>query len=270
MLPPYITFQTFGKNFGYSSSHQLNLDFYINAMKINNFSVYLVLFVCFILNAACSGGKTEVAAENNTTVAQKPVVKEENKVEESSDPLERLIEGNKRFVAGKSIHPREDLARRAGLAKGQKPFAVLLSCSDSRVPPEIVFDQGIGDLFVVRIAGNIFDEAVDGSIEYAVEHLGAKLIVVMGHESCGAVKAAIDHNREAHIQALAKAIEPILVKVEKQPGDKLDNAVRANVRYVVEQIKDNKPILAKHIEEKKVRVAGAYYDLDSGEVTLVE
>jgi carbonic anhydrase len=97
------------------------------------------------------------------------------------------------------------------------------------VPPELVFDQGLGALFIARVAGNIFDDAVNGSVEYAVEHLGAELIVVMGHESCGAVKAAIDNNREAHIRFLAEAIKPAIVEAMKLPGDKTDNAVRANV-----------------------------------------
>ncbi len=191
-------------------------------------------------------------------------------VTESTDPLQRLLDGNRRFVNGTSIHPDADGSRRTSLKSGQKPFAVILSCSDSRVPPEIVFDQGLGDLFVVRVAGNVFDEAVDGSIEYAVEHLGANLIVVLGHESCGAVTAAIEHNEEAHIKFLAHTIEPAIENVIGQPGDKIDNSVRANALYVVEQIKKNEPILTKKIADGKLRVVAAYYDLDKGEVTVIQ
>ena len=224
--------------------------------------------------AACAARSTESATESaNAPAAIAPKVSPTPNAlaaNESTDPLERLLAGNKRFAAGHSIHPDEDLVRRAALATGQKPFAVVVSCSDSRVPPELVFDQGFGDLFVVRVAGNIFDDAVDGSIEYATEHLGAGLIVVLGHESCGAVKAAMEHNREAHIKTLAKAIEPALIESAKLSGDATENAVRANVQMVRRQIETNQPILSKLVQEKRVRVVGAYYDLHTGAVSLVE
>lgn len=231
--------------------------------------------LCCLSAAACSelkpADQSPRAAVNPTPAAT--VANNSNaapQTTEPSDPLERLLAGNQRFAEGHSIHPDEDLVRRAALATGQKPFAVVLSCSDSRVPPELVFDQGFGDLFVVRVAGNIFDDAVDGSIEYATEHLGAQLIVVLGHESCGAVTAAIQHNREAHIQTLAKAIEPALVESAKQSGDATANAVRANVQMVRRQIESNPPILSKLVGEKKLRVVGAYYNLHDGTVSLVE
>lgn len=243
-------------------------------MKINRVYSFLPTVLIFVLVATVLIGCQSTAAP----VAAGPEVGKENPSDnkkavpasESTDALQRLLDGNRRFVNGTSMHPDADGARRASLKTGQKPFAVILSCSDSRVPPEIIFDQGLGDLFVVRVAGNVFDDAVDGSIEYAVEHLGADLIMVMGHESCGAVKAAIDHNEEAHIKFLAHAIEPAIEGALAQPGDKIDNSVRANALYVVEQIKKNEPILTKKIAEGKLRVVAAYYDLDNGEVTAVQ
>lgn len=235
----------------------------------------LIGILCVIFSAiafsGCGSSSVNPAANAPANdVAKKTMENTETTRTEPSDPLERLITGNKRFVDGKSIHPHAKISRRSELKQSQKPFAVILSCSDSRVPPEIVFDQGLGDLFAVRVAGNIFDDGVDGSIEYAVEHLGAQLIVVMGHESCGAVKAALENNMEAHIITLAKAIRPAIEAVADKPGDKIDNAVRANAQYVVEQINKNEPILAKKIAEKKLRVVAAYYDLDNGEVTFAQ
>jgi carbonic anhydrase len=125
-----------------------------------------------------------------------------------------MIEGNKRYVAGKASHKNQDSTRRMDVTGGQHPFAVVISCSDSRVPPEIIFDQGIGDLFVIRLAGNIVDDAALGSIEYAIEHLGTKYIMVMGHESCGAVKATVQGGEApGHIGSIVKAIQPAIDSV---------------------------------------------------------
>lgn len=236
-------------------------------MKNNSILFILLTLASAAFLTACgsSGNSSNSTASN---APPKNSAKSESAPIETKDALQRLIEGNARFVKGTSIHPDLEAMRRNGLKKGQNPFAVILSCSDSRVPPEIVFDQGLGDLFVARVAGNIFDDAVDGSIEYAVEHLGAEMIVVMGHETCGAVKAAVEDNQEAHIKYLAQSIKPAIVEALKLPGDKIDNSVRANARYVVNQIKQNEPILAKKVAEKKLRVVAAYYDLDNGEVTF--
>lgn len=233
---------------------------------------HLILLILFTLVSAAVlmayGSPDNSSNTANLKVSVKNPANTESAKIETKDPLQRLIEGNKRFFSGKSIHPDLETMRQSGLKKGQNPFAVILSCSDSRVPPEIVFDQGLGDLFVVRVAGNIFDDAVDSSIEYAVEHLGAELIVVMGHETCGAVKAAVEDNQEAHIKFLAQAIKPAIVEALKLPGDTIDNSVRANARFVVNQIKQNETILSKKVTENKVRVIAAYYDLDNGEVTF--
>lgn len=185
--------------------------------------------------------------------------------------LARLMDGNTRFVAGQLTHPDQTRQHRESLAKSQSPFAVILSCSDSRVPPELLFDAGFGSLFVVRVAGNIVDDAILGSIEYAVEHLGAPLVMVLGHERCGAVTAATQPGEpEAHIKSLVQAIKPAVDAVKGQPGDLVDNAIAANVRLGVKQLGTSREILGKHLDEHKLTIVGARYDLDTGAVELVK
>jgi carbonic anhydrase len=184
--------------------------------------------------------------------------------------LAQLLEGNKRYVSSQSKHPHQDVKRRHDLEKTQHPFACVLSCSDSRVAPEIVFDEGLGDLFVVRVAGNIVDEAVTGSIEYAVEHLGTPIVLVMGHESCGAVQATIGGGEpKTHIQSLVEAIAPAVASAKKEKGDLVANAVRANVQLVVKQLKGSKPILSDKARQGKIRIVGAVYELATGNVRML-
>jgi len=179
--------------------------------------------------------------------------------------------GNRRYVRHQQQHPNQSLARRKELEKAQHPFAVILGCADSRVSPELLFDQGLGDLFVIRVAGNIADDAVLGSIEYAVEHLGTKLIMVLGHEKCGAVSAAVDGGVTAgHIQALVAAIQPSVEASAKEPGDKVHNCVIANVRRVALQVRRADPILKEAGEKLGVKVVAADYSLDSGKVSLLD
>lgn len=188
----------------------------------------------------------------------------------SDKALALLKEGNQRYVAHRETHPDATPERRHELTKGQHPFAVVVGCADSRVPPELVFDSGFGDLFVIREAGNVVDSVVLGSVEYAVEHVGAKLIVVLGHEQCGAVTAAVKHTREGHITSIVKAIEPAVQQSKSQPGDAVHNCVLANARRVAQQIRSSKPILSKAIQEDGVKVVAAIYDLDSGAVQFLE
>ena len=184
--------------------------------------------------------------------------------------LKKLIDGNKRCVVCKPQYPRQDARRRKEVSKGQKPFAVIVGCSDSRIPPELIFDQGLGDLFVVRLAGNIVDNVALGSIEYAVEHLGSKLIVVLGHGKCGAVTAATQGaDAPGHVGAVVKAIQPAVKKARKLPGDFIDNAIRANVTLVAGKIKSSKPILAEMAEKGEIEVIGAYYNIETGAVELL-
>ena len=180
--------------------------------------------------------------------------------------LQKLMDGNERFVEEKLTHPHQTAERRSELTKDQKPFAIILSCADSRVPPEIVFDQGLGDLFVIRVAGNIISDEVLGSIEYAVEHLHVKLLIVLGHEKCGAVDAALSKKEyPEHISSLVKAIRPAIKGI-----DELDKAVRANVNFVVKQLKSSKPVLEEAFREGHLEIIGARYDLDNGSVGIIE
>jgi carbonic anhydrase len=186
------------------------------------------------------------------------------------EALRKLIDGNKRFSSAKASHPNQGTERRAEVTKGQKPFAVIVGCSDSRIPPEIIFDQGIGDLFVIRVAGNIVDEVALGSIEYAVEHLGARLVLVLGHSKCGAVTATVQGGEaHGHIGAIVAAIRPAVDRAKNSAGDLTDNSIRANVQLVVETIEESRPLLQPMVEKGSIRVAGAYYDIESGEVEMV-
>lgn len=182
-----------------------------------------------------------------------------------NDALQTLLDGNKRFAAMKQTHPNQDRARRDEVTAGQKPFAVIVGCSDSRIPPEILFDQGIGDLFIIRLAGNIVDDIALGSIEYAVDHLGTPLVVVLGHSKCGAVTATAQGGEaHGHIGSIASAILPALENVKGQPGDLIDNAIRENAKIVTATIASSKPMLEKMVKEGKIAVIPLYYDIDTG------
>ena len=188
------------------------------------------------------------------------------------EALVRLKEGNKRFVGGKSAKPRQDFSRIKEVAEGQFPFATIVGCSDSRVPNEIIFDQGLGDLFIVRTAGQVSSYASWGSIEFAEEVLGTKLIVVLGHTKCGAVNAAVNLPEvPGHIVTLINAIKPAVGKArKKEPADILDAAIRENIAMQVEQLKGLEPVLAKRVREGSIKIIGALYDLNSGEIEFFE
>src|SRR6266481_6288169 len=189
-----------------------------------------------------------------------------------SEAISKLKEGNGRYTRGNLQHPGQTTERRAELAGTQYPFAIILSCSDSRVPPEIVFDQGLGDLFVVRVAGNVINDEGLGSIEYSVDHLGSRLIVVLGHQSCGAVKAAKETiaakgKAPGHIESLVTAIRPA---VEATVNGDLEATIEANVKDVVQTLRSSTPILKLKVDSGEVRVVGAYYSLDTGAVNFLE
>jgi carbonic anhydrase len=191
----------------------------------------------------------------------------------ADEALSRLLNGDKRFVAGKSKEPHGAalLERRHALAKDQKPFAVIVSCSDSRVPPELVFDVSLGDIFVIRTAGEVVDQVAAGSIEYAIEHLGTRLIVVLGHQRCGAVSAAVSGATDTgDIPDLLKAILPAVEETKDQPGDRIDNAVRANARDVAKRLQNTGPILTPRVQSGEVKIVPAYYSLDTGQVELLK
>lgn len=187
--------------------------------------------------------------------------------------LERLLAGNQRFAANIAKDPNHSAARRMMVAGGQKPFATIFSCVDSRVPPELVFDRGLGDLFVIRTAGHVIDNAVLGSLEFGVAELGIPLLMVLGHEKCGAVKATVEAVEQqmtapAQIGTLVEAITPAVIAAQAQAGDRLDNAVRANTMLVVEQLL-NTPILTEAVANGQLLIVGARYDLDTGVVEMI-
>jgi len=194
----------------------------------------------------------------------------------ADEVLQRLLEGNQRFVKGEATSPRRSPSDFQPLAEGQNPMAVIVGCSDSRVSPELLFDKGIGDLFVVRVAGNIVSGAgtpVKGSIEYGVAELGVSLVMVLGHSGCGAVKAAIKHINDRDplpgaLGLLVNSIRPAVAKIKGRPGDPLDNAIRANVGIGVEKLRGLPPIVAPAVKRGRVKVVGAVYDLRTGVVTL--
>src|ERR1044072_5287259 len=182
--------------------------------------------------------------------------------------LAELKTGNKHHVSHRYQHPHETLDRQRQLASGQHPHAEILSCSDSRVPPEIVFDQGLGDLFIVRGAGNVASDTEIGSLEYGAEHLHVPLIVVLGHESCGAVTAAVQGGPpEGHIPALVDLIKPAVAKTRGLPGDPVANAVRSNVELVVKQLRSSTPLLSELVAHGKLKIVGGVYSLEPGKVT---
>jgi carbonic anhydrase len=182
--------------------------------------------------------------------------------------LERLRAGNEAFRKGYVATEHLTPERRMALYNGQRPFAIVLSCSDSRVPPEQVFAQGLGDLFTVRVAGNIADPATVASIEYAAAHLGTQLLVVMGHTQCGAVKAAL--TKASDTPAIKELVAAIRPAIESVPPEAVDQAVAANVRYVREQLVRASALLAGLVREGKLKVVEGVYDLATGEVKLTE
>lgn len=187
----------------------------------------------------------------------------------------RLMDGNARYVSARATHPHLDVAHRKLVAAGQHPFATILACADSRVAPELIFDQGLGDLFVVRVAGNVVDDAILASIEYSVIHLGSTLIMVLGHERCGAVKATADAlagnpsdaDKDTKIGALASLIAPAVNAVPAAATDKVDAAVSLNASFTAAEIFAGSKPLRSRVLAGQVKIVSARYDLDDGKVT---
>ncbi|MEG4849842.1 carbonic anhydrase [Microcoleus sp. B5-D4] len=183
--------------------------------------------------------------------------------------LKQLMDGNQRFVERKRQSPNQDLPRLVEVAKAQKPFAAILGCADSRFPSEIIFDQGLGDLFVCRVAGNVATPEEVGSLEFGTLVLGAKVLVVIGHKRCGAVDATIKGAQvPGQIGSLLDAIKPAVESSKNQAGDKLENASKANVVLQAQRLKAS-PVISKLIAENKLKVVGGYYDLDTGKVNIL-
>ncbi len=192
------------------------------------------------------------------------------------DAMAKLMDGNKRFTGGAPVQKDCSAERRGELTKGQHPYATVLSCSDSRVPPELVFDQALGEIFIIRVAGNVVEPTTLGSIEYGAEHLHTPLLVILGHEKCGAVTAALEAKGkpEGNIGAILKKIMPAVEKAKAaKAADKastLEIAIQENIRNSYQEIMKNSPIVSHLVKEGKLKVVGAEYYLGSGEVKVVD
>lgn len=185
--------------------------------------------------------------------------------------LERLLTGNRRYAAMRQVHPRQTILQRQTLVEGQHPFAAVLSCSDSRVPSEIIFDQGLGDLFIVRTAGHAANDLVMASVEYAVYALHVPLVLVLGHAACGAITAVMQaETLPGHLPHLVEHLRPALAQVQPDAPDALTQAIHTNSRYTAAALRAGSPILAEALRADRLRVVPAYYDLATGEVSLLE
>ena len=193
----------------------------------------------------------------------------------ASDVLEKLLEGNARYVNQKLELCLHTATARESSSEKQKPIAAIVCCSDSRVPPEIIFDQKIGSLFVTRLAGNLVDDFSYGSLEYAVKNLGVSFIMVLGHERCGVMEAFLKTLKEkqyleGHIEELVLAVYPAIQDVKEIERYTVDDLVKANVRYIVKKLKSTAPILSEGYSSGKLEIVGAFYDLNTGKVAPLE
>jgi len=196
-----------------------------------------------------------------------------NSVENISadEALQKLKDGNKHFVTMHMKHPDTNKKRRAEMLKGQHPFVVILSCSDSRVPPELIFDQGLGDIFEIRNAGNVLDEHVIGSIEYAVMHLGVKLVVIMGHQDCGAIAATLSGNTESeYIESLKNSIKPAIKMCKKKGKFTPDDVSKAHVIQDIEELLEQDSALNEYMQKHGVKIIPAFYHMNTGEVEFLK
>ncbi len=185
--------------------------------------------------------------------------------------VSELWEGNRRFQCGEVVGPRRDRARRASIADGQAPCAAVVACSDSRVPPELLFDQGLGDLFVVRVAGNVIGGDALGSLEYAAEHLEVPVIVVLGHSRCGAVAAAIHgESGPPHLGGILAALRPAVEATARLGGDRASNAAREHVRRLTAELPARSSTLGRRADTGRLVIVGAYYDIATGAVERLE
>jgi len=227
----------------------------------------------FVSTSAFTAGGFVLGYATKSLVLSQIMPPPEPTVNTPDDALNNLMAGNARYMQGSPIHPNQSAERQAEVAQGQHPWAAILGCIDSRVPPELVFDQGLGDLFVARTAGQVIDNVVLGSLEFAVEE-GVKLIMVLGHQSCGAVNATIqtlqtNGHAEGQIATLVDAIKPAVIEAQSQSGDLLDNAVRANVALEVEYLKSSSQIISQALGQGTIGLVGARYDLGTGAVSVI-
>ena len=228
---------------------------------------YVLLFVFSVLIASCGQNKTDTNATNSPeTIVKKH---EHPVINTSEDALNELKNGNKRFVDGK-LENTDYKVQIENTKSDQRPHSIILSCIDSRVPPETIFDQGIGNIFVARVAGNVEDANILGGMEYATQVKGSKLIVVMGHSKCGAVKGALDNAELGNLTQLVDQIKPAITGDKSNPDKMLDETSRKNVKLQIANILKHSEVIAKLVKEGKFKIVGAYYDVTTGEVEFFE
>jgi carbonic anhydrase len=245
--------------------------------KSLGFLLALLLIASLMLISGCtSQGKTAgtTAPGKTTSAAPDSVYKRPADVATAADARKLLIEGNERFVSGKLANKDLGQAKRDELLKGQHPFAAVVSCSDSRVPPELLFDQGLGDIFIIRDAGNIVDPVSMGSVEYAVEHVKVPLVVVLGHEKCGAVTATVQGGEApGSIGSIVQTIKPSVDKAKASGSNSqeelIEKSADENIKAVVAEIKKS-PVVKEAIEHGHVKVMGAKYHLATGQVEWLD
>jgi len=189
----------------------------------------------------------------------------------ADEALQRLKEGNERYASGQSANAVTDAETRRSLVGSQQPYAAVLGCADSRAIPELIFDAGIGEVFSVRVAGNVINPQNNGSLEYAVAHLDVALVVVMGHQNCGAVSATLDnYDGPGHIQSITEAISDAIDDAKDLPGDTLTNTVKVNAQRMARLLRETGPILSAAVEAGTLRIVPAYYDFEQGLVEFLE
>ena len=217
-----------------------------------------------ILLASCGQKKTETSHVEKAAATHEKVV-----INTPEDALTELKSGNRRFVDGHLINT--NFKEQIEFTKSdQHPHSLILSCLDSRIPPEIIFDQGIGNIFVARVAGNIEDPNILGSMEFATKVKGTKLIVVMGHNKCGAVKGAVDNAELGNLTQLVNQIKPAITGDKSNPDLMLDETAKNNVRMTIADILKESPVISELVTNGSVKIVGAFYDLTSGQVAFIE
>jgi len=242
--------------------------------KLTTGVMVVLLAVGLMVMAGCSNTGKESAKQPMTSSENEKVYQRAEVIKSAEEAQKLLVDGNKRYTSGQLLKQDLGAAKREQLAtKGQKPFAVVVTCSDSRVPAELLFDQGMGDIFVVRVAGNVMDQVALGSVEYGVEHLKTPLLVVMGHEKCGAVKATVDGGEApGSIGAIVEKIKPSVEKAKAAgaTGDALyEKATDENIKATIAEI-EKSPIVEELVHEGHLKVVGAKYYLSTGEVVFTE
>ena len=243
--------------------------------------IFLFILLNAVILSGCSAANNKVQPETEQKAKNKIPSQQETSEKESlvidrtvtsaDEALQLLKEGNKRFVADDSELINVSSKKRNELEEGQSPYAIVISCSDSRVAPTHIFNAGLGELFEIRVAGNVLDDYAMGSVEYGIEHLGCPLIVVMGHEKCGAVTAAYEayQNHQEVEGEIGELVEAILPSVKAVGGKSIEEASYANVKKTVDDLRKN-PVVAEAVHQGKCTIVGAYYDLDGRVIFLDE